>query len=119
MIVRITERVGSKQRLVARARVRLGQPQVTLDVLQPRYDALLRRVFSAPIVEFVAGFTTPQMSGDAVATYPPGTAAWLLRLPNELVGAGLQVHFSAAGWIVLGFHLRVLEPLRRRGRGRG
>jgi hypothetical protein len=118
MIVRITEQVG-RQQLVARAHVQVGHPQIRLQVLQPRYDTLLQRVFSAPIVEFVAGFSTPQLSGDAAVTYPVGAPEWLLRLPNELVGAGLRVHLSATGWVTLLVHLRVLEPMRRWGRYRG
>jgi hypothetical protein len=35
MVVRITEQVRGKQRVVARAHVQLGQSQVTLEVLQP------------------------------------------------------------------------------------
>lgn len=112
MVVRITEQVGGKQRVVAQAHVHVGQSPITLEVLQPRYAALLSRTFSAPIVEFAAGFTTPQGSGNAVATYAPGTAEWLVRLPNELVGAGLQPHLSLVGWATLFLHLRVLTPLR-------
>jgi hypothetical protein len=61
----------------------------------------------------VAGFTTAEGSGDAVVTYPVGTAEWLVRLPNELVGAGLQTQLSLVGWATLLLHLRVLTPVRQ------